>query len=500
MRLSFNDPGSSGHPDADALAIALFKGTIDPSRALESAIHAIGELDSRAVAAPDAGLLVCALLATTPHMITPDLVEALRSVIARSDLMRTWQPSLDEAFQLLSLLVRTDLTESVARVATDVLRTEGLHPRWARKSIGLLMRTTDLRPTAIDVSELISIASALELPEMQTLVQQVVIPTLLSDPRNVNLGLLEQSARLVGSNYELRYLLAALKDDERAPDDVREYASAAISRAFPLAEPIRQRLSGNTARILCIQNIADGQGDEIVRVVPLLQALLDTYPDASAIVVTDRGYLYRHSRITTMSFDETDRIRASLTDRIDVLLEFVDDEQPQLNHDPLLPRVVSAVRSSRPPAIDIGQAKRWNEFVFNRVLIDGMDWASALAVDRPFDPNVYDPVMRLIAELGMPLRVGEQRLSGELVLAGQDSTDASQDWTQLTGASAGRPIALLNPFGGNAPLKGFTRTVFPDLAALIRQLVEEGFGVVIAPSGQPWGTSEVCRRRRAVAG
>jgi len=93
----------------------------------------------------------------------------------------------------------------------------------------------------------------------------------------------------------------------------------------------------------------------------------------------------------------------------------------------------------------------------------------------------------------MPLRVGERQLTGEWMLAGQESPEISEEWAQLTAEKDGRPLALLNPFGGNARLKGFTRPAFSDLAALISDLVDEGYFVIIAPSGQPWGTTRTCR-------
>ena len=478
--------------DANTLAIGLLRQSVDPSSAHQSAIKAIDCLNQLPVPAPDAGLLVCALLATAPTTATSELVEALGRIVSNADLTRTWQPALDESFQLLSLLVTTAETSTVAKLAIDVLSVQGLHPRWARKALGLLIRAIDSRPDAVDVSKLIQVASHLDPPERLTVVRSIIIPTLLADPGTASAVLLEKLANVVGGHSELRLLMAALMTAESAPSDVREYAAAATSRAFAMAQLVRQRLSDVAPRILCIQNIADGQGDEIIRVVPLLQALLDAYPEASAVIVTDRSYLYRHDRIVTISFDEPDRIREALRSRIDVLLEFVDHEQPQLNHDPLLPHVITSVRANQRLVLDIEQGKRWNGFTFDHVTIDGMDWASALAVDRPLEPNVYDPVMRLIAELGMPLRFGEQPPSGEWLLAGRESPEVVSEWARLTEGGQDRRIALLNPFGGSARLKGFTRGTFPDLAQLIQALVDEDYDVMIAPSGEEWGTSETC--------
>ncbi len=387
----------------------------------------------------------------------------------------------------------TKHVSDVARVALEVLGSEGLHPRWARKALALLIQAVDRNPESVDPAELLGLAKNLERPEQHVLFGLIFVPILLADPQAVTVELMEQAEGVLGSHYEMRYLLAALAGHQRASAELRNYAAESSARHFPLADRIGAMLRRAPLHILCIQNIADGQGDEIIRVVPFLQAMLDAYPAARAVVLTERGYLYRHSRVTAISFDETNHIQAVLRDRIDVLLEFVDHEQPHLSYDPLLSPVIDGLRANQRIMLDVTQGKRWNEFTFNHVRVDGMDWASALSVDRPSEPNVYDPVVRLMTELGLPLRVGEQPPVGEWMLAGQESPDVAAEWERLTASREGRRTALLNPFGGNAQLKGFTPGTFPDLARLIQGLVNEGFDVLVCPSGQQWGTRETCQ-------
>ena len=455
--------------------------------------HAIVAMRADDVPSADAGLILAALLATSPAAVTADIVEVLGDVIDAADLTCTWQSTLDDVFVLLTLLIPTKVGAAVVRVAIEVLTTEVLHPRWARKALALLVQSVDLRPDTVDPSELARCAANLERPELMVLIRMVFVPIMLSDPGAVTIEQLEDAAALLGSHYELRYLYAALANQPEAPPEVRTFAANEFPQHFALAERVRTTLSRRPLRILCVQNIADGQGDEFIRVIPLLQALLDDYPSATAVIVTDRGYLYRHSRVTTLSFDETTRVGAAMNDGVDVLLEFVDREQPHLNHDPLLPQVINELRAHQRLAIDVSQGKRWNQFTYSHVLVDGMDWASALSVDRPLEPNVYDPAVRLIAELGLTVRVGEQPPEGEWLLAGEESPHLTAEWTRLADRRDGRRVALLNPFGGNARLKGFTPIAFPDLARLIQNLVDEGFDVLVAPSGQAWGTVGTCR-------
>ena len=57
-----------------------------------------------------------------------------------------------------------------------------------------------------------------------------------------------------------------------SPGAVRRSAEATIGERFPLHEPVGRRLGRGRQRVLVVQNVADGQGDEIIRVVPLLEA------------------------------------------------------------------------------------------------------------------------------------------------------------------------------------------------------------------------------------
>jgi len=63
--------------------------------------------------------------------------------------------------------------------------------------------------------------------------------------------------------------------------------------------------------------------------------------------------------------------------------------------------------------------------------------------------------------------------------------------------SSHRPIALLNPFGGSEELKGFVHQKFDDLVPLIRTLIDEGYFVIICPTGASWGSRAIIDDLRA---
>src|SRR5205823_7158258 len=99
-----------------------------------------------------------------------------------------------------------------------------------------------------------------------------------------------------------------------------------------------------------------------------------------------------------------------------------------------------------------------------------------------------------IAELGLPLRLGEASPRGEPVLAGLACPEANVAWSALTKRNTRqRPTALLWPFGGK-PLKGYVERKFDDLADQIRTLIAEGFYVIVQPNGMPWGSADHVQR------
>ena len=106
--------------------------------------------------------------------------------------------------------------------------------------------------------------------------------------------------------------------------------------------------------------------------------------------------------------------------------------------------------------------------------------------------NIYETTFRLIAELGLPLRCGEDQPATDWVLAGLPWSEAEAAWREITEQNIeGRPVALMNPFGGAEPLKGCVEQHIDKLSAMIRHLIQEHFYVIILPNGMPWGTASL---------
>lgn len=457
---------------------------------IERAVREIQSFERWSPPDPCAGLIISAICAVRPDAVTSELGKELCRVLTSADLDQTWQPEVDEAFGLLPLLIPTPAGSEIYRAALEMLRRPTLHRRWFLRSVDLLVKLFDLRPEAFDLHSLVELLQYRDPEERDLLLLFVISPIVLARPESITLEAIQQLTKSWSEPQHARYLLASIAGHQSAQQLVRDLARDVSNDWFALRGRWQEILATEKPSIICVQNICDGQGDEIVRVVPLLQALLDEFPQAEATVVTDRGYLYRHSRITTVSFDESDRVRDLVRRGADILIDYSERSQSHLNYDQELIKFMDSVRQFSPPKVDVRADKGANHFTFGRFDVNGIDWAAALGVDEPVGPSVYDPVFRLIAELGLPLRVGTQHPRSQPVLDGLHTDEIEAAWTEIANLNLeNRPNALLNPFGGSAELKGLTQRKYPDLARLVESLINDGYFVIICPNGQPWGSA-----------
>jgi hypothetical protein len=309
-------------------------------------------------------------------------------------------------------------------------------------------------------------------------------------PGSVTAELLERLVRLFAGHPSLKYLLYYVIGRADVSAAVRSTASAFITGQFPLHEVIRRELRGDAKRVLIVQNIADGQGDEIIRVVPLLESLLRFNPRLEVVLITKREYLYAHSRITPVSIDDRTMVRSILRQRFDAVIDFYEPKVPQVNHHRELAHEIKAHVRTHAPFLYITSLKGWNDFVYQRVDMGSRAYAEALALDRQRVDNIYETTFRLIAELGLPLRLGEDPPDMNSVLAGLPCPAADTAWSMLVAPNrGGRPVALLCPFGGIEPLKGYVERQINALVERARGLIGEGYYVVLLPNGMPWGST-----------
>jgi len=250
---------------------------------------------------------------------------------------------------------------------------------------------------------------------------------------------------------------------------------------FPHQERIRNLIGSGPKKVLVVQGIHDGQGDELIRMVPLVQGLIDLNPELEFTIYTDRPYLYsENEKITVKSIRDVHAL--STEGFFDVIINHFDAHQKYVWG---IDSLVSIIVDSSNPSIYIRTSKSSDNFVFEEVSVEGT------SVNVPKDPtrhNVYDAVSKLSAEFGLPLRAGTQNPKGYNLILGEGDLLAERWWKEnvVMKNNEGRPVIGFNGFGGEALEKGYSNP--KEMAEDISALVDVGNFVVIFTNDQKWGT------------
>jgi hypothetical protein len=350
--------------------------------------------------------------------------------------------------------------------------------------------------------DLIGLDGALGLAECPTLgshraflLDYVVERFVFTTPQAFTPEVLHRIDALFGRTPRYRYFLYALSSRPRLAPGADTLLARWLGNRLPfqrLAEALR---GSRPFALLAVMNTRIGQGDEIVRMVPLLQSLLDANPALAVTVITRRTYLYDNPRVSTVSIDDGAAVDSAVAGRWDGVFEVFEPLVPEVAFRPDLHAAIERLLAERPPALVIRGDVGHNHFTYQAVAIDGHDVARASGLDRLGVENIYETGMRLGAELGLPQRAAEEPPLTPSILTGLRSADAERVWSALTGRGSrrARPVVLLNPFGGARATKGFLGQHRQLLSAEIAGLVDEGYLVVLLPNGMPWGG------RRAIA-
>ena len=439
----------------------------------------------------DRALLVLAsAIFTRPDLLDHNSVSSLLTVFRRADLPAG-------TFRLAAEVMNFLLTTPVAARAVEATVTILSQPNQPSDVYKALLKT--LRYAVTWAKELLDLESLSDLSEFEHLsshrdylLQEIVEPCIYAAGESVTTEALARIAQLYGESDSFKYCLYNVKSRSDFRSDVRELASRLLQGRFSLHEEIARRLGSGSQRILVVKNVKDGQGDEIVRTVPLIQALLDFNPALEIILLTRRVYLHATPRITVIPFKDRDRITALLDQRFDAVIDFFEPTVPEVNRDLDFELLIQDYVQQHRPFLFVSSTDGYHYFVYDQIHVDSRPVAQSLGLNRPRVKNIYENTLRLIAELGLPVRCGEDPPATDWVLAGLPWNEAEAAWHELIRQNTeGRAVALLNPFGGAEPLKGFVERQIDKLSAMIRQLIRENFYVVLLPNGTPWGTASL---------
>ncbi len=476
--------------EAAPLAGVLERALTEPERlrpaALELVLGGLDPLDASSW--PPA---LAALIYARPDLVTPDVVDRLATFIASPSIAESAVTAVVMAFEAL---LRTELAERVLMVLQRLLVDQRLVPSVRGQLLGVLRASVNWCPERLGLEAFLDLAAAPALEgHRDALLGHVLEPLMVIEPQRITESLLARIVTIFAGCPRLPYTLTTLAEPPSASPTVRARVEGLVAGAFPVRAAAHAVLARNPFELLAVLNVRIGQGDEIVRLVTLLQALLDAHSALRVTLVTKRTYLYDHPRVCTVAITDEGAVDRALAARYAGVVHVSEPGWREVAWCPELDARVRDLISAQRPALVITGDVGLNHFVYRAVALDGHDVAKERALDRLTVDNIYDGCHRLLAELGLPGRVAEERPAESCVLTGTGSSDAERTWTELT-AGLGSPVTLVNPFGGMRRIKGYLAERPDSLAAELRGLLAEGYSVVLVANGTPWGG------RKAAAG
>jgi hypothetical protein len=477
-----------------------------PADLTPSALAAVVEaLDPRDAAGW--GPALSAILYARPDLAGPPLVDRLGALLEDDGVT---EPVVDAVVIVLVSFAGSDLAAPALEALLRLLQSEAVSPPIRARLVPVLRAYASWCPELLDVQTVLRLAaSPLLSAHREALLGRVLEPLLAHAPARATETVLQAIQAAFDGCARLRYTLHMIGERQEIAPSVRQRAEALTGPAFPARAAARAVFGRDPFHLLVVLNVRVGQGDEIVRLAALLQALLDANAGLHVTLVTRRTYLYDHPRVRPVSIVDPAAVGGALEVQYDGVLHVEEPGWPEVSWDPPLDARVRELVVSRRPRLLITAEVGHNHCVYSRVELDGRDIAAERALDRLDVDTIYDGCARLLAELGLRGRVAEERPTGPSLLIGDRSLDAERAWARLTDGLA-PPIALVNPYGGALSMKGYPSDRPERLADELAGLVAEGYSVVLLPNGTAWASPEAvssvlarlaprARRRVAVA-
>jgi hypothetical protein len=469
-----------------ALGSVLYGALAEPQRLSRRALAGISSSlkgDRDEVTRTLALRALAALAYGRPDLVDARIVEPLLRVASRA----TTPPLASAAAETLQVLATSNAGPAAARGLAHLLRRRRLSPVAAPPLRAALRVYVRWRP------ELMSLKCALDIAETvrdgtarDALLQEVLEPIVLTRVTAVDRVAVHRLMTLFGNRPSRRYALAVFATRQGLPPSSKARLDSWLGRHFPLRRAAMKAIGHKRFTLLVVHNVADGQGDEIVRVAPLVQALLDGHPSLAVTLATRRLHLYDHARVRAVSIGDDAAIDRLLSSRFDGLIDFNARTVPGVSYQPALEERMRAYAEARPLRLLVRALTRRSHFAFEIARIGRRRFAEpggGASIDVT-DP--YDESERLIVALGLPVRLGQDAPRAGSLFTGSPSPESRAVWDRIARRWS-RPVALVNAFGGSHPLKGFSAGNAARLAAEIAGLIDEGYAVVLVPNGQAWG-------------
>jgi len=436
-------------------------------------------------------VLLCAAY-VHPQSITESIVATLSAVLMNAPIRKD---TCRIAKAVLQGLIATPLASSVIDHIAVLLEQRDL----SGAATATLMETLEFAATwaraMLHPPKMIRIAECEHLQRYRApFLRRILEPCVYAAGAALTQQDFERVIRVYQDDPRLPYCLYYISQWMQFQPAVREAAASLVQGGFEWQSEVTRQLSGAGKRLLVVHNIKDGQGDEMIRCVPLICAFLDSNPSLEVTLITRRTYLFSNPRVNVVQIANNELTSCLFHESFDAVIDFFEPDVPELNYDLVLETRIQDYVQQRRPFLFASSLKGYNQFLFQRVELDSHALTDARGLNRQHVPNIYETTCRLIAELGLPLRCGEDPPGAASLIAGTDWPDADAAWRNLNCRnSEARPVALLNPFGGGEKLKGVVEQHLGLIAAEIEALIDDGYFVILIPNGTPWGSASEAR-------
>ena len=481
--------------DRDPLANALETALTDPDAVAPSGVELVrGALEAAVHDGSRAELALgalAALLYARPEVVPDALLDPVADLLCRD---RVPDHLVRRGRRLWEFLATSRLAPRAWALLSRILQDGRFAPVARARLVPVVGVFVQWREDLVDLDAILALATAPEMaPHRAALLDHGVERFVFCAPESFTPDRLERLAELFRHVPRYRYVLYALAARPGVLAASRSTLESQLAGRFAFHQEAAALLTQRPVQLLVAHNMAMGQGDDVVRLVPLLQALLDANQHLTITLVTRRTYLYDNPRVSPVAIGDDAAIRAALREPFDGVVEFFQPEWPEFAFRVEFHTALEEVLATRPPAFlvhgDMGRAARGraakrSQFLHQRVELGGREIARECRLDRLELSSSYDPGHRLLAELGLPQRAGEEPPRTPSLLTGTRSADAERVWSGLLPPGDG-PVALVNPFGGTRAVKGFLHQE-TLLAAELAGLVSEGYRVVVLPQDSEW--------------
>jgi hypothetical protein len=261
---------------------------------------------------------LAAMLYTRPDLIGHSTVGALSRMISGP-----LSPGLTEAAGRFFSLLAGSAVAPVASQALVGLLVQRRVPTRCRVALltGLAVHVR-WQPRIVSLEAALRVARA--TPDgsgLDLLLNEVVEPLISERPGALDAATVDRLIRAFGRRPRLRYVLAGLAERSGLLQPVRPRLDRWLARRFP-ARPAAATLRHGTFALLAVHNVSGGQGDEIVRVIPLVQAFLDGNPALEVTILSKRPYLYDHPRVSPVSILDAPVVDRTLGPRFDGIVDW----------------------------------------------------------------------------------------------------------------------------------------------------------------------------------